>query len=158
MGGQRGGRGATASVVLPVSAERAWALVADVRNHVRWIPLTRIDAAPSLGVGDRFTAVSGPGALCGSPGLVDRMVVERTDAPDTGTGTAGVAVYRKLGPVLLGTASVRVEPRGPASCRIVWAEDVHLRGLPARVTAPVLAAPAGLMLRGALRAIRRELA
>lgn len=152
------GGAASASAVVPVSAEDAWGVVTDVRNHVRWIPMTRIDAAAALAVGDRFSAVSGPGALRGRPGLVDRMVVERTDPPSTDAGTPGVAVYRKLGPVILGHASVRVEPRGPASCRLVWVEAVHLRGLPARLTAPLLRVPARWMLQHALRGIRRELA
>lgn len=148
---------AAASAVLPLAADDAWALVSDVRNHVRWIPLTRIDAAPSLGVGDRFTAVSGPGAVRGWPGLADTMVVERSNPPDAAAHHAGIAVYRKLGPVLLGRAAVRVDPRGPASCVVTWYEAVHLRGLPAGLTAPLLQAPARLMLHVALRAIRREL-
>ena len=140
---------------LPLPAEVAWGVVSDVRNHARWVPLTRIESAEVLAVGDTFTAVSGPGASRGWPGIRDRMVVERLDPPDTVAGALGRATYRKLGPVLLGTAEVCVQPDG-ASCVITWTEDVHLRGLPPRLTAwalrPVLAA----MLRVVIRRLRAE--
>ena len=131
---------------LPLAAEEAWALVTEVRNHARWVPLTRIEAAARLAVGDVFTAVTGPGARRGWPGLPDRMVVEHLTPPDSAAGTAGRATYRKLGPLLLGTAEVHVLPDGGSSV-VVWTEDVHLRGLPRRLTAPPLALALGKMLR-----------
>lgn len=151
------GRRAAVSAHLPISAEAAWALVTDVRNHARWVPLTRINSAPDLAVGDAFAAVSGPGASRGWLGLPDRMVVEHLAPPETATGTPGEARYRKLGPVLLGTASVRVKPEGPTSCTLTWTEDVHLRGLPRRLTAPLLRPVLALMLRVAMRRVRSEL-
>ncbi len=148
---------AAVSARLPLGAEAAWALVTDVRNHARWVPLTRIDSAPLLAVGDTFTAVSGPGSGRGWPGLPDRMVVERLDPPDPAAGAPGTAAYRKLGPVLLGTAGVRVAPETTSSCILTWIEDVHLRGLPRRLTAPLLRPVLGLMLRVVLRRLRREI-
>lgn len=156
-----------AAVVLPVPAGRAWATVTDVAAHARWIPLTRIDAprpAP-LALGDVFTAVSGPGATRGGPGLPDRMVLaELTDpVPARGRTPArtGRAVYRKLGPVLLGTAEVAVRPLGAGHCQVTWTERVHLRGphLPGwpLATAVALRPVLGPMLRLALRRIRAEL-
>ena len=35
----------------PVDATTAWELVADLRNHERWIPLTRIVAGPTRRTG-----------------------------------------------------------------------------------------------------------
>ena len=140
---------------LPMTAEATWALVTDVRNHARWVPLTRIDAAATLGLGDGFTAVSGPGAGRGWPGLADRMVVEHLTLPDTAAGVTGVARYRKLGPVLLGTAEVHVRPAGDA-CTLTWTEDVHLRGLPRGLTAPVLRPVLNAMLRIVVRRLRAE--
>lgn len=140
---------------LPLPAEAAWALVTDVRNHARWVPLTRIDAAATLGLGDGFTAVSGPGARRGVPGLPDRMVVEELTVPDSATGAIGVARYRKLGPVLLGTAEVRVRPAVDA-CTLIWTEDVHLRGLPRGLTAPLLRPVLEGMLRVVVRRLRAE--
>jgi len=147
---------ATATADLPVAADRVWALVTDVRNHVRWIPATRIDTpATTLAVGDTFTAVTGPRATRGGAGLTDRMTIERLDPP---TATRpGVAVYRKLGPVLLGGATVQVRPTGPASCMLLWTEDVHLRGLPRALTAPLMRPMAAGMLHHALRRVRAEL-
>ena len=140
---------------LPLTAETAWELVTDVRNHDRWVPLTRIDAPASLGLGDGFTAVSGPGARRGVPGLPDRMVVEHLTLPDTAAGVTGIATYRKLGPLLLGTAEVRVRPAGDA-CTLIWTEDVHLRGLPRALTAPVLRPVLEGMLRIVVRRLRAE--
>lgn len=151
-------RRAVVSTPLPLSAEDAWGLVTDVRNHARWVPLTRINAAPALAVGDPFVAVTGPGAARGWPGLPDRMVIERLAPPDAATGTPGSATYRKLGPVLLGTASVQVGPTGPTSCILTWTEDVHLRGLPRRLTAPLLRPVLALMLRVVVRRLRAEVA
>jgi hypothetical protein len=132
-----------------------WEVVADVRNHERWIPLTRVDAAPTLGVGDRFVAVTGPRATRGGGGLRDSMTVTRSDPP---TATSpGVGVYRKTGPTLLGEATVHVRPTGPASCALIWTEDVHLRVLPRALIAPLLRPFTAVMLRRALRAIRAEL-
>jgi len=138
-----------------MSAETAWALVTDVRNHARWVPLTRIDSSDVLAVGDTFTAVTGPGSRRGWPGLPDRMVVEHFSPPDSSAGIAGVATYRKLGPVLLGTAEVQVLPDGD-SCVVLWTEDVHLRGLPRRLTAPVLRPVLAAMVRVVMRRLRVE--
>lgn len=148
-------RAALASIDLLAPAGAVWDLVADVRNHQRWIPLTRVDAAPALGVGDTFVAVTGPRATRGGGGLRDTMTVVRSDPP---TATApGVGVYRKTGPVLLGEATVHVRPTGPASCTLIWTEAVHLRGLPRALTAPLLRPVTTVMLRRALRAVGAEL-
>lgn len=167
---------AAVSAVLPASPGHVWALVTDVRNHARWVPFTRIDVphddpatagtSTALLLGATFTAVSGPGARRGFPGLPDRMLVTFSSPPDD--GAPGEAVYRKLGPVLLGTAGVRVDPiatgsdgttpdDGTTSSRLTWTEDVHLRGLPRALTAPLLRPVLALMLRVVLARLRREL-
>jgi len=145
---------ATASRRVSVSAERAWSTVTDVRKHARWIPLTHMEAGADLGVGDVFAGVSGPPFPPGLK-LVDRMRIERLDPP---TATAeGRAVYRKLGPILLGTAEVRVQPLGAMACTVTWVEHVHLRGLPAWVTAPILSPVLAQMSKLALRRMAAEL-
>lgn len=149
------------SRTVAVPAERAWAVVTDVRRHERWIPLTRIDAAPILAVGDSFVGVSGPGATRGLPGLADHMTLDRLDPPDG--RTTGVAVYRKTGPVLLGEAEVQVRPLGAGHSQITWVERVHLRGPRwadawwPRLTAPLVAVPLALMLRLVLHRAAAEL-
>ncbi|HWS57164.1 MAG TPA: hypothetical protein VN257_01380 [Actinotalea sp.] len=126
--------------VLPVSATRAWDLVTDVREHARWVPLTRVGAPARLSVGETFVAVSGPTATRGGPGLVDRMVVERLDPPSdsrdptrgagAGGSTTGVARFRKTGPVLGGFAEIHVRPLGPRHSEVTWVERITLRGVP----------------------------
>lgn len=157
--GASAGRAAVARRVLPLRAEDAWDLLTDMRNHVRWIPMTRMDAAASLPVGAVFTAVSGPFATRGAPGVVDRMAVVRCTPPHTDAhapGTVGVAVYEKLGPLLLGTAELHVRPLGPDTCEAAWVERVHLRGLPAALTAPLLRPVLGAMVAYALHRVHAE--
>ncbi|MBC7306675.1 MAG: hypothetical protein H5T80_07030, partial [Dietzia sp.] len=154
-------RAAVARRVLPLRAEDAWDLLTDLRNHVRWIPMTRMDAAASLPVGAVFTAVSGPFATRGAPGLADRMQVVELVPPHTdanGPGTVGTAVYEKLGPLLLGTAELHVRPLGPDTCEAAWVERVHLRGLPVGLTAPALRPVLTAMVAYALHRVHAEVA
>ena len=144
------------TMALPV--RDAWNLLADPRHHARWIPLTRVEVSGlPLAVGSQVTATSGPLARRGAPGLTDRMRIDRYDPPTA--STAGVAVFTKLGPALLGTAEVRVAPLDDHRSRATWVEDVYLAGpLPAdlsrRLLAPVLAG----MVRFALWRAAREIA
>lgn len=157
--------------VLPLDAGAAWSLVADARHHARWVPLTRVDllrpdgsawdwAARPAGTdpeaGDVVVAVSGPGARRGGPGMVDRMRIERFEPP---LGQVpGVAVFVKHGPVLLGTARIEVAAAGPGRARVTWAEQVHLRGLPAGLTRGVGTVLLDGMLRLVLRRAARDAA
>lgn len=149
-------RHASATTHLPIPAERAWDLVTDVRNHARWIPLTRIDARYPLRVGDTFSAATGPAGTLHRLALVDRMEVTATTPPTTAPPSPGRATYRKLGPVLLGGAEVLVEPAGPDACDVTWVEDIHLRGLPRWAVAWISRPLATLMVRSALRRVRAE--
>ncbi|WP_127573467.1 SRPBCC family protein [Georgenia faecalis] len=158
--------------VLPLPADEAFALVTDFARHGEWIPLTRM-SVPAGGArpGDAVVARS-------AVVLLDRMTLERLDPPSVvpgaggpggatagGVGRApgtadGVAVLRKAGPVLLGSATVVVTPVGTRAARVRWTEDVWLRGpLPRRVTravlAPLLDAMVGLALWRMDRSLRR---
>lgn len=161
--------------VVAAPADVVWELVTDVRNHARWVPLTRIDveapsggqgtpsgARPASRVGDRFVGVTGPTATRGGPGMADAMVVERFDPPVPARGREpareGVAVYRKQGPVLLGDAEVRVRPLGPRHCAVTWVERVHVRGLPRPVGAALVAGSLAGMLRLVLHRLTTEVA
>lgn len=149
-------RPASASTRLPLPAERAWALVTDVRNHARWIPFTRVDAPHPLRAGDTFSAATGPAGALHRLALVDRMVVAAVTPPTTAPARPGVATFRKLGPVLLGTAEVRVAPDGPGASVVTWVEDLHLRGLPRWAVSWAARPLAGAMVRRALRRVRAE--
>ncbi|MEZ0446861.1 SRPBCC family protein [Cellulomonas sp. ICMP 17802] len=134
----------------PVDATTAWELVADLRNHERWIPLTRITVD-----GSTVTAVSGPLAKRGFPGLKDVMTIDRYDPP--AGADPGVATFTKGGRVLKGTASIVVVPAGPSSSRVFWSENVHLAGpLPRRLTEALLKPFLGGMVRYALLKAFRE--
>ncbi len=80
--------------------------------------------------------------------------------PGDGTGhdvRADVREIRCLGPVLLGVAEVHVLPDGESSI-LIWTEDVHLRGLPHLLTAPLLRIALGAMLRVVVRRLVAEVA
>ncbi|GMA24739.1 hypothetical protein GCM10025864_24980 [Luteimicrobium album] len=160
---------------LALPADEAFALVADPRTHGTWVPLTRFepgtagdaavvtpgDGTWSPGPGATFTVVSGPGARRGGPGFVDRMRITTwtPPAPSTGPDDAnrpGLAEFRKLGPVLLGTAGFRVEAVSASSSRVVWWEDVHVTDvMPRGLTAPAADVVLRLMIRGGWRRLDR---
>lgn len=158
---------ARVSRTLPVGADEAWELVADVRHHGRWVPSTRVTLHRPVGAGwqrrapgsapepgDEVVAVTGPRARRGGGGLVDRMRIERFDPP---LGAApGVAVLVKLGPVLLGSARIEVADAGPGRARVTWSEQVHLKGLPPALTAWAGAAGTDRMIALVLHRAARE--
>lgn len=146
------------SRVFPLPAADAWALLADPRHHPRWIPLTRVEVrGRPLAVGWQVVATSGPFARRGAPGLPDRMRLDRVEPPTS--SAEGVAVFTKLGPLLLGTAEVRVAPLGDGASRSTWVEDVYLAGpLPPALTRRVLAPVLAGMVRLALWRAAREVA
>jgi hypothetical protein len=139
---------------LPVPADEAWHLVADARNHARWVPLTRVETDGPVRVGTRIRATSGPGARRGWPGIVDRMVITRADPP----GATRTALFVKRGPVLLGEARIDVTAVDEQHARVVWTEDVWVAHLPAGLGRAVLRPFLGLMVRRALGAAAREIA
>lgn len=165
---------------LPLSAERAWELVADARHHARWVPLTRVGIArrvtedvpthrapdgPEPGwawcggqdepqAGDLVVAVSGFGARAGARGLVDRMRIERYEPPLD--AVPGTAVFVKIGPLLSGTARIVVTADGPGRSQVSWSEEVHLRGLPPVWTEWAGAVILHAMLVLTLRRIQRD--
>ncbi|UJP41036.1 SRPBCC family protein [Cellulomonas palmilytica] len=131
-----------------MTSDQAWDLLVDARHHARWIPWTTVSTDGPPAVGGRVEART-------ARVLVDRMTITRLDPPDG--DRAGVAVFAKRGPLLLGRALIAVRADGDES-HVLWLEDVHLAGpLPRALTRaalrPVLAGTAAL----ALRAVRREL-
>ncbi|WP_136518595.1 SRPBCC family protein [Cellulomonas telluris] len=152
--------GASVTRTVDAPARLVFAALTDARNHGRWVPQTRVrtDGAPT--VGTRVEAVSGPLARFGAPGLVDRMRITAYDPPtgDDPHAAPGVAVFRKDGPVLLGTATIVVEPLGGGRCRATFREHVTLAGpLPGALTSRLTAPGFDVMLRVVLRRAAREL-
>lgn len=114
-----GGRVAAPRVVrhrvVDAQADDVWAVVGNLREHERLIPLTRI-TAPDRGAraGDSVVAVS-------VRVVVDRMTVLSVREAPQG---ARWAELEKTGPLLTGRAHVAVRPWGPGRTLVVWAEDV----------------------------------
>ncbi|QCB94522.1 SRPBCC family protein [Cellulomonas shaoxiangyii] len=153
--------GARVTRRFPAPARTAFAALTDARNHARWVPQTRVRTDGPPRRGSVVEAVSGPFARFGAPGLPDRMTITRYERPggEAAGAAPGVAVFAKHGPLLLGEATIRVEPVDDASCLVTWEERVPLAGplpgaLTSRLTAPALA----LMLRVVLARAARELA
>ena len=145
--------------VLQLPAPEAFELLTDVRRHAAWVPLTRIDVHGPTGdgrllTGGTFTAVTGPAARRGAPGLPDRMRLESAEAP-VGRRT-GTARFVKLGPVLTGWAELAVRPLGEALCEVTWSERIGVRGVPAALTDALGAPLTSAMLRTVLRRAARD--
>jgi len=109
-----------AKVTLAMPVEQVWQKLTDWGGHGEWIPLTRIDLDPQDH--NRFVAWSGFGRKLA---LEDRM--HATDLQFD--GQRGTCHVDKLGPVLVGFATVEVAAEG-SNTRVLWHEDVTVPYLP----------------------------
>lgn len=151
-GAREQGQPVRASRVVRTGAQDAFRLVADVRHHPRWIPLTTAHCPPvppgPLPVGTRFVMHS-------RPAIHDEMVVTALDTQGPRLSTT----FRKTGSLLLGTAGIVVEPLTDRTSRVTWWEDVHLAGpLPPALTRLGVRAVLRGMTALALRSVAREIA
>lgn len=137
---------ARCEIALP--AEVVFDRLTALRNHERLIPFTTIRTP------DRRPAV-GDLTIATTAGLLDdTMELVRYEPP--GRDAVGQATWLKRGPILLGEAEILVTPRSPHSCAVAWVErDIHLAGLPRRLTTRPLTALLGVMTRRALRTFAR---
>ncbi|MFF7816306.1 SRPBCC family protein [Streptomyces roseolus] len=111
--------------VVPLAPAEAWRRLTDWPAHGRRVPLTRttvLTSGPSR-VGTRFTARTGIGRL----GFDDPMEVTRWQPP-RGDGP-GLCRLEKYGRPVRGWAEIEVAPE-PGGTRVVWTEDLSVRGLP----------------------------
>jgi hypothetical protein len=136
------------------TARDVWDLVTDWPAHSRFVPLTTVtrtrwDGGP--GLGDRFVGRTGVGPLA----IDDPMeVVEWSPPAGGGTGRCTLA---KLGGVVLGRATIEVEPTGASACRVCWYENVEIA--PVRLTrfaAPLVAVVGAGAFGRVLRAMVAE--
>lgn len=130
--------------LLPLPAADAFDLVTDVREHGRWIPLTRVQApARALQPGDRVSALT-------AGVFRDRMVV-------TDVIAGRLLALRKAGPLLAGTTTIAVTPRGAGDSVVQWTYDAYLAGpLPRALTGPVVTAALEAMAALVLWRIERS--
>ncbi|WOX25950.1 SRPBCC family protein [Streptomyces solicathayae] len=120
----------------------AWRRLTDWPAHGERVPFTRtrVLTPGGTGVGTRFTARTG----IGRAGFDDPMEVVRWEPPKA--GSPGVCRLEKHGRTVLGWAVIEVREAPGGGSRVVWTEDLRLRGLP-RAADPLLNA-AGRMLFG----------
>ena len=137
-----------ASRVIDADAERVFAAITTLELHRDLIPFTRVQAPPPPPRrGDRVVATS--------LGLLrDTMLITRARPPQG--EQRGVVIFKKIGPVLLGWASIAVTPLDARTCRVHWMEDVHLIA-PLRMAQPLLDRVLTAMTRRALRLLDRQL-
>ncbi|MEV0449047.1 SRPBCC family protein [Streptomyces sp. NPDC050600] len=150
------------TVALPPA--EVWRRLTDWPAHGAQVPFTRttvLTAGPNA-VGTRFTARTGLGRLAFDDPM--EVVVLEPPAP----GRTGVCRLVKLGRVVLGSASFEVSGVADASgvagagasggsvgSRVVWVEELRLRGVPAAFD-PVLALAGRVLFGRALDGLLRN--
>ncbi|MEE1755320.1 SRPBCC family protein [Streptomyces sp. SP18CS02] len=123
----------------PLTTAEVWRRLTDWPAHARRVPLTRVTgvtpgpAAGTVGVGTRFTVRTGVGRF----GFDDPMEVVRWEPPGPGAAATGSYRLEKRGRVITGWAEITVDGTTPAGARVVWTEDLRIRGFP-RVLDPVV--------------------
>ncbi|WP_017241283.1 SRPBCC family protein [Streptomyces sp. SS] len=134
---------------VPLAPEEVWRRLTDWPAHGRQVPLTRtrvLTPGPN-GLGTRFAARTGVGRLS----FDDPMEVVRWEPP--APGAPGACRLAKSGRVVLGWALVEVA-EAPAGCRVVWTEELAVRGVP-RFFDPVLGRAGRVLFGRALDALLR---
>ncbi|MFI1213438.1 SRPBCC family protein [Streptomyces sp. NPDC020802] len=133
----------------PLSADEAWRRLTVWERHAEVVPLTRVRVVtvPPRGAGTVFVARTGVGPVA----FDDRMEVVVWRPPlDGGPGLCRLV---KRGSLVVGWAEIEVIPAAGGGARVVWREELGVRGLP-RAFDPVLAS-AGRRMFG--RAVDRLL-
>ncbi|MFF0744630.1 SRPBCC family protein [Streptomyces sp. NPDC004111] len=125
----------------------AWRRLTAWERHAAQVPFTRITVTtePPTHRGTRFVARTGIGRL----GFDDPMEVVVWEPPYH-------CRLEKHGGVVTGWAEidVREEPDGGSGARVVWTEDLRVRGLP-RACDPLLARAGRVVFGRAMRVLLR---
>ncbi|MER5962099.1 SRPBCC family protein [Streptomyces sp. NPDC002057] len=135
----------------PLAPEEAWRRLTDWPAHGRQVPLTRtrvLTPGPNR-AGTRFTARTGLGRLA----FDDPMEVVRWEPP--AAGRSGACRLEKSGRLVRGWALVEVGDAGDGGSRVVWTEELSVRGVP-RVFDPVLARAGRYLFGRAVDGLLRE--
>ncbi|MET9932862.1 MULTISPECIES: SRPBCC family protein [unclassified Streptomyces] len=136
---------------VPTAPEEVWRRLTDWPAHGRRVPLTRtrvLTPGPN-GVGTRFTARTGIGRLS----FDDPMEVVRWEPPSA--GRPGACRLVKHGRVVRGWALIEVAEAPGGGCRVVWTEELTVRGVP-RALDPVLARAGRVVFGRAVDGLLRE--
>ncbi|MCX5232056.1 SRPBCC family protein [Streptomyces sp. NPDC006553] len=133
--------------------DEVWLRLTDWPAHGRQVPLTRtrvLTPGPNR-AGTRFTARTGVGPLS----FDDPMEVVVWEPPGAGTDRTGVCRLEKSGRVVRGWALVEVTEMPGGGSRVVWTEELSVRGLP-RAFDPVLAWAGRALFGRAVDGLLRE--
>jgi hypothetical protein len=116
-----------------LSVDQAWHRLTDWQRHAGVVPLTRISVLtpPPNHEGTTFVGRTGIGPL----GFDDPMEVVVWQPPPGHTPARCRLVKR--GRLLRGWAEIRVHPHTAGGARVVWEEDLRVRGFP-RLLDPVV--------------------
>ncbi|MFC8668460.1 SRPBCC family protein [Streptomyces sp. NPDC057199] len=110
-----------------VGADEAWRRLTAWERHADVVPLTRITVvagAADGGVGTVFVARSGVGVLAFDDPM--EVVVWRPPVE----GRAGVCRLLKRGSFVTGWAEIEVRSGVGGGSRVVWREELRVRGVP----------------------------
>ncbi|AWG53967.1 Polyketide cyclase / dehydrase and lipid transport [Mycobacteroides abscessus] len=109
-----------------LSVDEAFARITDWPRHSAHIPLTTVVVTSDSpgGVGATFVGRTGLGRIR----FEDPMTITRWEPPQG--GSPGACRLEKTGALVLGWAEIEVYAQGSGS-RVVWTEDVRVRGVPA---------------------------
>ncbi|MEU9344960.1 SRPBCC family protein [Streptomyces sp. NPDC048278] len=110
----------------PLPIDEAWRRLTEWSRHADVVPLTRVTVLtdPPTHEGTVFVARSGFGPLS----FDDPMEVTVWEPPvDGGSGRCRLV---KHGKVVLGWAELEVHPGPGGRTRVVWHEELRIRGLP----------------------------
>lgn len=123
----------------PLPADEAWRRLTRWSRHADAVPLTRISVVtdPPTRRGTLVVARSGVGPLA----FDDPMEVTVWRPPRDGD-LHGVGLCRlvKRGRVVLGWAELEVRPGPGGRTRVLWREELRVRGLPSAFDRPLAAA------------------
>ncbi|MFF4543921.1 SRPBCC family protein [Streptomyces sp. NPDC001406] len=135
----------------PLPIDEAWRRLTEWPRHADVVPLTRITVVtdPPTREGTRFVARTGIGPLS----LADPMEVTAWHPPHD--GEPGLCRLVKQGRVVLGWAELEVHPGPGGRTRVVWREELRLRGLP-NLFDPLLDRTARAMFGRALNRLLRR--
>ncbi|MFE3165714.1 SRPBCC family protein [Streptomyces sp. NPDC059224] len=118
----------------PLPIDEAWRRLTEWSAHADAVPLTRITVLtdPPTRQGTVLVARSGLGPLF----FEDPMEVTVWEPPDD--GGSGRCRLVKRGRVVLGWAELEVHPGPGGRTRVVWYEELRVRGLPSALDPLVL--------------------
>lgn len=135
----------------PLPIDEAWRRLTEWSAHADAVPLTRVTVLtePPTREGTVFVARSGFGPLS----FEDPMEVTVWEPPED--GGAGRCRLVKHGRVVLGWAELEVRPGPGGRTRVIWREELRVRGVPSAFD-PLVRAASRAVFGRAVNALLRK--